>query len=135
VRSVGQGVADWAHICAVKQTVKVPASATGSVLYHSFLACCLSTIVTNATTSAEGQLYVPHGTDHARADEIQVPPSTSAAYLLPPTSSSSASDSAPFFDAGIYAPTLDYFSIVRSLRTPVALSKLSRLALPTHGLG
>jgi hypothetical protein len=59
----GRSGRDWARICPVKQAVKVPASATESVLCYSFLACCLSTIVTDATMSAENQLCVHHGPD------------------------------------------------------------------------
>jgi hypothetical protein len=80
---------------------------------------------------------VHHGTNHARADEIQVlrntvcahstvvPHAPVAAYVLPPISSFSASDSRP------YARLSPLFA---QKRTPVALSTLSRLALPTRGL-
>jgi hypothetical protein len=72
---------------------------------------------------------------HARADEIQAPRSTSAAYVLTAPSSTSPSDSATTFRRRhLRAFTLEALFIVRSLRTPVALSKLSRLAVPTHGL-
>jgi hypothetical protein len=132
-------MADWAPICAVKEAIKVSASATGSVLCYSFLACSLSTIITEAATSADDQLYLNHGTNLTltleltsryhiillRAQNTCTIPSTRP-DVFPSTFSSSASDPARFFDVGLDSPrasfALDYVFIVRALRTPVMWS-------------
>jgi hypothetical protein len=111
-RSVGQEKADWARICAVKQVFKVQASATGFALCYSFLACLLPTILTDATTSAKGQLCVHHGSDltlELTRYRCHAVPALPTSFLLhplslPPTPRHS-------FDAVVYAPLRSTISL------------------------
>lgn len=102
-RGQNTGLADWAHIRAVKEAVGVPVFANGNILFHEDVEMCMQVTGADGVMSAEGQLYNPA----LFASTACVEPSSSVlrgAHL-------------PHADLA-----LEYLDIVKSLKTPTATS-------------
>lgn len=101
-RGQNTGLADWAHIKAVKEAVRVPVFANGNILFHEDVAKCLKETGVDGVMSAEGQLYNP--------------------ALFAPASSGNLSS----ILTGAHPPhadlALEYLAIVKSLKTPTSTS-------------
>ncbi|KAG2033005.1 Dus-domain-containing protein [Suillus americanus] len=101
-RGQNTGLADWAHIKAVKEAVRVPVFANGNVLFHEDVERCLKETGVDGVMSAEGQLYNP--------------------ALFAPASPENPSSTL----TGAHPPhadlALEYLAIVKSLKTPTSTS-------------
>ncbi|KAG2364815.1 dihydrouridine synthase-domain-containing protein [Suillus spraguei] len=101
-RGQNTGLADWAHIKAVKEAVRVPVFANGNILFHEDVEKCLKETGADGVMSAEGQLYNP--------------------ALFAPASPGNLSSTL----IGAHPPhadlALEYLAIVKSLKTPTPTS-------------
>jgi len=102
-RGQNTGLADWAHIKAVKEAVGVPVFANGNILFHEDVERCMQDTGADGVMSAEGQLYNPALFASAACGE----PSSSVLRGAHP----------PHADLA-----LEYLDIVKSLKTPTATS-------------
>jgi len=111
----------------VKEAVSVPVFANGNILYYSDILACLTATGADAVMSAEGNLYNP---------AIFLPSTLLPTPPLDDTSKASidsqillTSEHLPHADL-----TLEYLSIVRSLKTPTDYSAIKghmfKLMLP-----
>ncbi|OAX37879.1 Dus-domain-containing protein [Rhizopogon vinicolor AM-OR11-026] len=104
-RGQNTGLADWAHIKAVKEAVGVPVFANGNVLFYEDVEKCMEETGVDGVMSAEGQLYNPALFAPASCGEGE-PPSSMLRGAHP-----------PHVDLA-----LEYLDIVKSLKTPTATS-------------
>ncbi|KAG1878419.1 dihydrouridine synthase-domain-containing protein [Suillus tomentosus] len=101
-RGQNTGLADWSHIKAVKEAVRVPVFANGNILFHEDIEKCLRETGVDGVMSAEGQLYNP---------ALFAP--------APPGSPSSTLTGAHLPHADL---ALEYLAIVKNLKTPTSTS-------------
>lgn len=101
-RGQNTGLADWSHIKAVKEAVRVPVFANGNILFHEDVEKCLRETGVDGVMSAEGQLYNP--------------------ALFAPAPSGNPSSTL----TGAHPPhadlALEYLAIVKNLKTPTSTS-------------
>jgi len=102
-RGQNTGLADWAHIKAVKKAVGVPVFANGNVLFYEDVERCMQETGVDGVMSAEGQLYNPALFASGSCGE--------------PSSSMLRGAHPPHVDLA-----LEYLGIVKSLKTPTATS-------------
>lgn len=103
-RGQNTGLADWAHIKAVKDAVDVPVFANGNILFYEDVERCMQETGVDGVMSAEGQLYNPALFTPALCGE----PSSMLRGAHPPHA----------------ALALEYLDIVKSLKTHTATSAI-----------
>ena len=118
-----KGLADWSKIKAVKEAVSVPVFANGNILYYSDTLACLAATGADAVMSAEGNLYNPA----IFRPSTFLPPLGDPPHL-PLDKSSEVSLDPQILLTSEHLPhadlTLEYLSIVRSLKTPTEYSAI-----------